>query len=64
MSTLVDAVQAGDRGAAAALMRAVTTFRLFDRMLTLEVARAALSPPPPAPEREEGEDEEEPEEDE
>ena len=45
LGTLIDAVQAGDRGAAAALMRAVTTFRLFDRMLTLEVARAALAPP-------------------
>ncbi len=42
--TLIDAVQAGDRGGAAALMRAVTTFRLFDRMLTLEVARGALTP--------------------
>lgn len=44
LATLIAAVQAGDRGAAAALMRAVTTFRLFDRMLTLEVARAALAP--------------------
>ena len=46
LSTLVDAVQSGDRSAAAALMRAVTTFRLFDRMLTLEVARAMLGPRP------------------
>ena len=45
LGTLIDAVQAGDRGAAAALMRAITTFRLFDRMLTLDVARAALAPP-------------------
>lgn len=43
--TLIDAVQAGERSAAAALMRAVTTFRLFDRVLTLEVARGALLPP-------------------
>ena len=44
LGALVGTVEAGDRGAAAALMRAVTTFRLFDRMLTLEVARAALLP--------------------
>ncbi|AWM41865.1 hypothetical protein GobsT_70180 [Gemmata obscuriglobus] len=50
LTTLVDAVQAGERSAAGALMRAVTTFRLFDRMLTLEVARGVLAPPPPAPE--------------
>jgi hypothetical protein len=37
-------VQAGERAAAGALMRAVTAFRLFDRMLTLEVARGALAP--------------------
>jgi len=43
LSTLVDAVKNGDRTAAPALMRAVTTFRLFDRMLTLEVAQAALA---------------------
>ncbi len=46
LSTLVEAVQSGERSAAAALMRAVTTFRLFDRMLTLEVARAALEEQP------------------
>lgn len=43
LATLVDAVNTGERSAAPALMRAVTTFRLFDRMLTLEAARAALS---------------------
>jgi len=48
LSTLVEAVRAGEREGAAALMRAVTTFRLFDRMLTLEYARAALAPPPEA----------------
>lgn len=47
LTTLTDAVQAGERSAAGALMRAVTTFRLFDRMLTLEVARGALAPPAP-----------------
>jgi hypothetical protein len=46
LGTLVESVQNGDRTAAAALMRAVTTFRLFDRMLTLEVARTALAEPP------------------
>ena len=45
LDTLLDAVRAGARAAAAALMRAVTTFRLFDRMLTLEVARGALAAP-------------------
>jgi len=42
LATLIDAVNAGERSAAPALLRAVTTFRLFDRMLTLEAARAAL----------------------
>lgn len=60
LSTLVDAVQSGDRSAAIALMRAVTTFRLFDRMLTLEVAQASLRAPETGAEIEEvGEDEEE-----
>lgn len=59
LSTLVEAVQNGDRSAASALMRAVTTFRLFDRMLTLEVARASLTLPT---EQTEGEAEEETEE--
>ncbi|MCI0704902.1 MAG: hypothetical protein L0241_27905 [Planctomycetia bacterium] len=45
LNTLVESVQAGEREAAAALMRAVTTFKLFDRMLTLEYARFALAPP-------------------
>jgi hypothetical protein len=42
LDALIDAVKAGDRAAAPALLRAVTTFRLFDRMLTLEVAASAL----------------------
>ena len=43
LAALVDAVKAGDRSAATALMRVVTAARLFDRMFTLEVARATLS---------------------
>ena len=43
LTTLIDAVRAGDRAAAPALMRAVTAFRLFDRMLTLEVARGTIA---------------------
>ena len=43
LGTLVEAIRNDDRSAAPALMRAVTTFRLFDRMLTLEVTRAALA---------------------
>jgi hypothetical protein len=46
LTTLVEAIKAGDRSAAGALMRAVSAFRLFDRMLTLEVAKAALTGPP------------------
>jgi precorrin isomerase len=60
LTTLVDTIQSGERSAAAALMRAVTTFRLFDRMLTLEFARAALAEPTPGM----GEEAEEAEEDE
>jgi DNA-binding GntR family transcriptional regulator len=52
LGTLLDAVKDGDRSAARALMRAVTTFRLFDRVLTLEVAKAHLTPPE-APDAEE-----------
>ena len=43
LTTLIDAVTAGERAAAPALMRAVTAFRLFDRMLTLEVARGTIA---------------------
>jgi hypothetical protein len=43
LATLIDAVKSGDRAAAPALMRAVTAFRLFDRMLTLEVARGTIT---------------------
>ena len=43
LTTLTDAVRADDRAAAPALLRAMTAARLFDRMLTLEVAAMALS---------------------
>jgi hypothetical protein len=43
LSALEDAVRAGDRSAARALLRATTALRLFDRMLTLEVAGALLA---------------------
>jgi hypothetical protein len=42
LTTVVDAVESNDRQAAAALLRAITAARLFDRMLTLEVARVSL----------------------
>src|SRR4051812_35938436 len=45
LGTLVDTVQAGDRSAAAVLLRTMTATRLFERMLTLEVAKSALVPP-------------------
>ncbi|MBN9521703.1 hypothetical protein J0H58_24845 [bacterium] len=45
LGVLLDAVRADDRAAAPALLRAITTFRLFDRVLTLEVAGAALAGP-------------------
>jgi hypothetical protein len=43
LATLIDAVQADDRAAAPALLRALTSLRLFDRTLTLEVAAQALA---------------------
>lgn len=49
LATLIDGIKDGDRAAAPSLMRAVTAFRLFDRMLTLEVAKALLAPPPEIP---------------
>ena len=42
LDTTIEAVRADDRGAAAALLRAMTATRLFDRMLTLEVAASLL----------------------
>lgn len=43
LTTLGDALRADDRAAAPALLRAMTSLRLFDRMLTLEVASSALA---------------------
>ena len=43
LSTLADAIASDDRSAAPALLRALTALRLFDRMLTLEVAASALA---------------------
>jgi hypothetical protein len=43
LSTTIDAVRSDDRGAALALLRAMTATRLFDRMLTLEVAASMLA---------------------
>ena len=42
LTTLLDAVRAGDRTAAADLLRAMTATRLFDRVFTLESAREML----------------------
>jgi hypothetical protein len=43
LNTAIDAVRADDRGAGAALLRAMTATRLFDRMLTLEVVASMLT---------------------
>jgi hypothetical protein len=43
LTTTIDAIRADDRGSAAALLRAMTAARLFDRMLTLEVAAQMLA---------------------
>jgi hypothetical protein len=42
LTTTIEAVRADDRAAAAALLRSMTAIRLFDRMLTLEVAADVL----------------------
>jgi hypothetical protein len=42
LNTVLEAARAEERGAAAALLRAITAARLFDRMLTLEVAARLL----------------------
>jgi hypothetical protein len=57
LTAAVDAVRADERGAAAALLRAMTAARLFDRMLTLEVAAASLDAVLAADGGEEDEDE-------
>ena len=43
LNTALEAARADDRGSAAALLRAMTAARLFDRMLTLEVAKGELT---------------------
>jgi hypothetical protein len=43
LTTTIDAIRADDRGSAATLLRAMVASRLFDRMLTLEVAAGLLS---------------------
>ncbi len=43
LTTLESAIRADDRHASPALLRAMTALRLFDRMLTLEVAADALA---------------------
>jgi hypothetical protein len=43
LSFTIEAVRSDDRGAAATLLRAMTTARFFDRMLTLEVAASLLT---------------------
>ncbi len=40
---MLDMIRSGDHSAAAALLRAMTAARLFDRMLTLEVAAGSLA---------------------
>ncbi|MCI0357642.1 MAG: hypothetical protein L0211_04040 [Planctomycetaceae bacterium] len=42
LSTLVKAIENDDRSAAAALLRAQTSLRVFERLLTLETAAAQL----------------------
>ena len=42
LTTLVDAVEADEPAAARALLQAQTSLRLFERVLSLEVAEAAL----------------------
>ena len=42
IAAVVDAIRTNDRAAAAALMRAQASLRLFDRVLTLEVAGDVL----------------------
>ena len=59
LDAAIEAVRADDRGAAAAVLRTMTATRLFDRMLTLEVAASMLQEGEVAGEHAE-EDEEEP----
>ena len=41
--TLYDALQADDRAAAAALLKTQASLRVFERVLTLEIAQGALA---------------------
>jgi hypothetical protein len=43
LGATIEAVQADERGAAATLLRAMTAVRVFDRMLTLEVASVLMT---------------------
>ena len=56
LGTTIEAVRSDDRGAAAALLRAMTAARLFDRMLTLEVAASMLTSQDTADEQAEEDD--------
>ncbi len=47
LTAVAEALRADDRGAAPALLRALTSLRLFDRMLTLEVVASLLTDPDP-----------------
>ncbi len=42
IEAIVDAINSNNRSGAAALMKAQTSLRLFDRILTLEIAQSAL----------------------
>ena len=42
LAKMLDAIRAGDRSAAADLLRASTALRLFDRVFTLEFSRQSL----------------------
>lgn len=57
LTAALDAIKADAPGAAAAMFRAITAARLFDRMLTLEVAANALSGLAAGDDIEDGEDE-------
>jgi hypothetical protein len=43
LGATIEAVRSDDRGSAATLLRAMTAARLFERMLTLEVAASILT---------------------
>jgi len=58
LATTIEAVRADDHGAAAALLRAMTATRLFDRMLTLEVAASLLTADAAADESDAADDDE------